>query len=225
MGWRRSQGCARGQVGGRAGLDDWSWRWRRSRCWRPPARPPTAVARAAPSRGGAARPPVARSPRIGGGLKMSTLTIVVVVLAALVLLGLALSVRVVKQYERGVLFRLGRVSGGPGARADPDHPGDRRAAAGVAADRDHADPVPGHHHPRQRQRRRLRGRLLPRDRRGEVGGRHRERGRGHRPDRPDHPAQGGRPAHPGRDPVRDRPDQRQHPRDPGRAPPRNGAWW
>ena len=42
---------------------------------------------------------------------MSTLTIVVVVLAALVLLGLALSVRVVQQYQRGVLFRLGRVRG------------------------------------------------------------------------------------------------------------------
>jgi regulator of protease activity HflC (stomatin/prohibitin superfamily) len=42
---------------------------------------------------------------------MSTLTIVVVVLAVLVLLGLALSVRVVQQYQKGVLFRLGRVVG------------------------------------------------------------------------------------------------------------------
>jgi regulator of protease activity HflC (stomatin/prohibitin superfamily) len=42
---------------------------------------------------------------------MSTLTIVVVVLVVLVLGGLALSVRVVQQYERGVLFRLGRVIG------------------------------------------------------------------------------------------------------------------
>jgi regulator of protease activity HflC (stomatin/prohibitin superfamily) len=41
---------------------------------------------------------------------MSTLTIVVVV-AVLVLLGLALSVRIVQQYEKGVLFRLGRVIG------------------------------------------------------------------------------------------------------------------
>ena len=50
---------------------------------------------------------------------MSTLlTVVVVVLALLLLLGLALSVRVVKQYERGVLFRLGRVTGvrAPGLR-------------------------------------------------------------------------------------------------------------
>ena len=42
---------------------------------------------------------------------MSALLIVVLVLAALVGLGLALSVRVVQQYEQGVLFRLGRVIG------------------------------------------------------------------------------------------------------------------
>jgi len=42
---------------------------------------------------------------------MSTLTTVVVVLAVLVLLGLALSVRIVQQYQKGVLFRLGRVVG------------------------------------------------------------------------------------------------------------------
>jgi regulator of protease activity HflC (stomatin/prohibitin superfamily) len=41
---------------------------------------------------------------------MSTLLIVVVALV-LVALGLALSVRIVQQYERGVLFRLGRVIG------------------------------------------------------------------------------------------------------------------
>jgi regulator of protease activity HflC (stomatin/prohibitin superfamily) len=41
---------------------------------------------------------------------MNTLLIVVVALV-LVLLGLALSVRIVQQYERGVLFRLGRVVG------------------------------------------------------------------------------------------------------------------
>jgi regulator of protease activity HflC (stomatin/prohibitin superfamily) len=42
---------------------------------------------------------------------MSTLTTVVVVLVVLVLGGLALSVRIVQQYEKGVLFRLGRVVG------------------------------------------------------------------------------------------------------------------
>jgi regulator of protease activity HflC (stomatin/prohibitin superfamily) len=40
---------------------------------------------------------------------MSALVTVVVVLVVLVLLGLALSVRIVQQYEKGVLFRLGRV--------------------------------------------------------------------------------------------------------------------
>ena len=42
---------------------------------------------------------------------MSGLTVVVVVLAVVVVGGLGLSVRVVQQYERGVLFRLGRVRG------------------------------------------------------------------------------------------------------------------
>jgi regulator of protease activity HflC (stomatin/prohibitin superfamily) len=42
---------------------------------------------------------------------MGALVIVLVLLALLALLGLALSVRIVKQYEKGVLFRLGRVIG------------------------------------------------------------------------------------------------------------------
>jgi len=42
---------------------------------------------------------------------MAALVTVLVVLAVLALLVLALSVRIVKQYERGVLFRLGRVIG------------------------------------------------------------------------------------------------------------------
>ena len=59
---------------------------------------------------------------------MSTLTIIVVVLVVLVLGGLALSVRVVQQYERGVLFRLGRVVGvlieaRPGGRTPRQHTG------------------------------------------------------------------------------------------------------
>src|SRR3984957_9650441 len=49
---------------------------------------------------------------------MKALIIAVVVVVVLVALGLALSVRVVKQYEQGVLFRLGRVVGArpPGLR-------------------------------------------------------------------------------------------------------------
>src|SRR5436190_735202 len=42
---------------------------------------------------------------------MSGWLIVLVVVAVLALLGLALSVRIVQQYEKGVLFRLGRVVG------------------------------------------------------------------------------------------------------------------
>jgi regulator of protease activity HflC (stomatin/prohibitin superfamily) len=42
---------------------------------------------------------------------MKALIIVVVIIVVLLLLGLALAVRIVKQYEQGVLFRLGRVLG------------------------------------------------------------------------------------------------------------------
>ena len=42
---------------------------------------------------------------------MNPQTVILVVVGGLVVLALALSIRVVKQYERGVLFRLGRVVG------------------------------------------------------------------------------------------------------------------
>ena len=42
---------------------------------------------------------------------MKIVVVVVVVVVALFLLGMALSARIVKQYEQGVLFRLGRVRG------------------------------------------------------------------------------------------------------------------
>jgi regulator of protease activity HflC (stomatin/prohibitin superfamily) len=42
---------------------------------------------------------------------MNTLLTIIVVVVVLTLLGLALSVRIVKQYEKGVLFRPGRVVG------------------------------------------------------------------------------------------------------------------
>src|SRR4030095_8275244 len=42
---------------------------------------------------------------------MNGVLIALVVVAVLVLVGLALSVRIVQQYEQGVLFRLGRVVG------------------------------------------------------------------------------------------------------------------
>ena len=48
---------------------------------------------------------------------MSTVVVVIIIVVAVVL-GLALAVRIVKQYEQGVLFRLGRVVGtrDPGLR-------------------------------------------------------------------------------------------------------------
>jgi regulator of protease activity HflC (stomatin/prohibitin superfamily) len=42
---------------------------------------------------------------------MDTQTVVLVIAGTLMVVGLGLSIRVVKQYERGVLFRLGRVTG------------------------------------------------------------------------------------------------------------------
>jgi regulator of protease activity HflC (stomatin/prohibitin superfamily) len=42
---------------------------------------------------------------------MEVLVIVVVIVAVVLLIGAAMPVRVVKQYEQGVLFRLGKVLG------------------------------------------------------------------------------------------------------------------
>jgi regulator of protease activity HflC (stomatin/prohibitin superfamily) len=49
---------------------------------------------------------------------MKALVIVLVVVVLLLLLGLAMALKIVKQYERGVLFRLGRLQGprNPGLR-------------------------------------------------------------------------------------------------------------
>ena len=49
--------------------------------------------------------------RRGERIPMNALVIVVVVVVVLALIGLSLSARIVKQYEQGVLFRLGRVLG------------------------------------------------------------------------------------------------------------------
>jgi regulator of protease activity HflC (stomatin/prohibitin superfamily) len=49
---------------------------------------------------------------------MNTLTLVLVIVAVLVLLGLLLAVRLVWQYEQGVLFRLGWFRGSRSHPAD-----------------------------------------------------------------------------------------------------------
>ena len=97
---------------------------------------------------------------------MKVLIIVLVVAVVLVLLGLAMGGqdRQAVRAWRAVPVRPGAGTAEP--RIPADHPVHRRAAPGVAADRDDADPVPGHHHPRQRERRRVRRRLLPRGGRG-----------------------------------------------------------
>ena len=125
----------------------------------------------------------------------------------LALVGLALSVRIVQQYEQGVLFRLGRVIGvrEPGLRLIiPFVDVLRRVSLRIVT------------MPIQSQG------IITRDNVSvdvsavayfrvvdatksvvaieNVAARD-------QPDRPDHPAQGRRPAHPRRDAVRDRPDQ------------------
>ena len=56
------------------------------------------------------------------GHAMKALIILVVALLVVALIVLSLSIRVVTQYEKGVLFRLGKVVG-VRARAGRDHPG------------------------------------------------------------------------------------------------------
>ena len=77
--------------------------------------------------------------------------IVVAVLAAFAIALLASSVRVLREYQRGVVFRLGRLLGAPkGPGPLPAHPDHRPDGAGGAA-HDHAGrPAAGGHHPRQR---------------------------------------------------------------------------
>ena len=62
---------------------------------------------------------------------MNAVVIVVVVVAVLALIGLALSARIVKQYEQGVLFRLGRVVGirKPGPSSESGRSAGRRRVA------------------------------------------------------------------------------------------------
>ena len=102
-----------------------------------------------------------------------------IIVLVVVLLGLVMAVKIVKQYEQGVLFRLGKVLGvrQPGLRmiipfVDVLHRVSLRIITMPIQSQ-------GIISPRQRQRRCIRGRLLPRRRRGEVGRRDRKRARRH----------------------------------------------
>ena len=80
--------------------------------------------------------------------------IVVAVIAVLVILVLSAAIKVLREYERGVIFRLGRLLGAA-QRAGPDlpHPDHRPDGQGRPAD-DHADdPAAGSDHEGQRARR------------------------------------------------------------------------
>jgi len=82
-------------------------------------------------------------PHSQGIITVGILITVLVVVLVLALLGFALSVKIVKQYERGVLFRLGRVQG------DHQAPRPRRRQARGLPSRQAA---PAHAHAQRRRR-------------------------------------------------------------------------
>src|ERR1043165_7130259 len=69
-----------------------------SGCWRRGSRPRLRIE-------------TTRRMKPGGGVRMQILLGVLALIAVLVIVALALSLRIVQQYEEGVLFRLGRVVG------------------------------------------------------------------------------------------------------------------
>ena len=130
------------------------------------------------------------------------------------MLVLSAAIKVLREYERGVIFRLGRLLGcAKGAGADLPHPDRRPHGQGRPAD-DHADdPAAGSDHEGQRARARERRLLLPRRRRlglGRTGGELHGR---HVAGRADDAAIGARPAFARRAPVRAREDQLDPPGD------------
>ena len=93
--------------------------------------------------------------------------IVLAVVLLVVVSGVAMSARVVQQYERGLVFRFGRLRGErPRARADADRAGRGPDAEGQHADHHDAGAGAGRHHPGQRDGPGGRGGLLPGDRSG-----------------------------------------------------------
>ena len=112
--------------------------------------------------------------------------IVVVAIFALIILGSA--VRILREYERGVIFRLGRLIATEGPGPDPADPDHRPHGQGRPADGHPQHPAAGGDHPRQRPGERQRRRLLPRDRPQPGDRRGRELPARHLADRPDHAA-------------------------------------
>jgi hypothetical protein len=98
---------------------------------------------------------------------------VIAVIAVLVLVLLAAAIRVSEQYERGAVSP--REAEGRAARtgARAHHSDLRSHPSRVAADRDDADPVAGHHHAREGQRRHRGRGVLPHHGRRAFGDRDR----------------------------------------------------
>ena len=120
---------------------------------------------------------------------------IVIVVVAILLVGAALlSVRVLREYERAVVFRLGRLLPVKGPWAGAAGPGGRPDGAGGPADGDAHRATAGGDHARQRAGPRGRRLLLPRGRPRRGDHRDRSLRAGHVPDRPDHAALGARRA-------------------------------
>ena len=100
---------------------------------------------------------------------MNALVAVIAVIVILGLILLAASIKIVQEYERGVIFRLGRSPGRQGSRGVLHHPGDRPDRPHQPADHRRAGDLPGRDHQGQRHRNRRRGGLLPGRRRGGLG--------------------------------------------------------
>jgi regulator of protease activity HflC (stomatin/prohibitin superfamily) len=80
------------------------------------------------------------------GFAFIALVVALVVVVASVLFS---AIKVVKEYERGVIFRLGWVQGGAkGSRALHPPSADRQDGQDRFEDRDHGRPSPGRHNPR-----------------------------------------------------------------------------
>ncbi len=101
---------------------------------------------------------------------MGVVIAIVVLLLIFVLVVLAASIRILREYERGVIFRLGRLIAQKGPGPDPADPDHRPDGQGRSANGHPDGAAAGGDHQGQRHRARQRGRLLP----------------GHRPEPGDH---------------------------------------
>ena len=129
----------------------------------------------------------------------------------------AASVRILREYERGVVFRLGRVIDEKGPGLVMLIPAVDRMVRVTPPHGDAADPAAGGDHARQRPGAGRRGRVLPRDRPAALGARRRGLHGGDAPDRADDAALGARQGRARRAALRARAPEREPPADHRRA--------